>query len=56
MDIPRIGEDDALIRVRACGVCFSDVRFYLGLKKYAQTTLGRGSPGFTEHEWVGEVV
>ena len=56
VDIPRIGEDDALIRVRACGVCFSDVRFYLGLKKYAQTTFGRGSPGFTGHEWAGEVV
>ena len=55
-DIPRIGDDEVLVRVRACGVCFSDVRFYLGLRKYAQTAFGKGSPGFTGHEWAGEVV
>ncbi len=53
---PKIGRDEALVRVRACGVCYSDVRFYLGLKKYEQTRFGKESPGFTGHEWAGEVV
>ncbi|MCX8187990.1 MAG: alcohol dehydrogenase catalytic domain-containing protein [Nitrososphaeria archaeon] len=56
VDVPKIGDDEALIRVRACGVCFSDIRFYLGLKKYKHTGFGREYPGFTGHEWAGEVV
>jgi len=52
---PEIGSDEVLVRVRACGVCFSDIRYYLGLKKYAQTPFGRKSPGFTGHEWSGEI-
>jgi len=54
--IPKLNDEEALVRVRACGVCYSDVRFYLGLKKYRQTSFGRNSPGFTGHEWSGEVV
>lgn len=55
-DISKIGDEDALVRVRACGICFSDIRFYLGLKKYKHTSFGREYPGFTGHEWSGEVV
>jgi len=43
-DIPRVGDDGVLVRVRTCGVCFSDVRFCLGLRKYAQTAFGKGAP------------
>jgi len=54
--MPRLEDDEALIRIKACGICYSDVRFYLGLKRYRQTGFGRDSPGFTGHEWSGEVV
>ena len=42
--------DQALIRIRACGICPTDVRSYTGLRKSASfpRTLG--------HEWVGEIV
>jgi len=53
---PVLGEYDVLVRVRACGVCASDVKFFRGLKTYRETPFGRASPGFTGHEWVGEVV
>jgi len=54
--LPKLSRHEVLVRVKACGICYSDVRFYLGLKKYRQTTFGRSSPGFTGHEWSGEVV
>jgi len=54
--VPELKKDEVLVRIKACGVCYSDVRFYLGLKKYEQTPFGRESPGFTGHEWAGEVV
>jgi len=42
--------DQALIRIKACGICPTDVRSYTGLRKSASfpRTLG--------HEWVGEIV
>jgi L-iditol 2-dehydrogenase len=42
--------DQALIKIKACGVCPTDVRSYIGLRKMANlpTTMG--------HEWVGEIV
>jgi len=42
--------DQALIRIRSCGVCPTDVRSYTGVRKSSDypRTLG--------HEWVGEVV
>ena len=42
--------DQALIRIRACGICPTDVRSYTGLRKVSDfpRTLG--------HEWVGEIV
>lgn len=42
--------DQALIKIKACGVCPSDVRSYTGLRKTTSfpRTLG--------HEWVGEIV
>jgi L-iditol 2-dehydrogenase len=42
--------DQALIRIKACGICPTDVRSYTGLRKTTSfpRTLG--------HEWVGEIV
>ena len=42
--------DQALIKIKACGICPTDVKSYAGLKKMTSfpRTLG--------HEWVGEVV
>lgn len=30
MDVPAIGDEDVLVRVRACGICGSDIHGYLG--------------------------
>ena len=30
MDVPGVGDDDVLVRVRACGICGSDVHGYDG--------------------------
>lgn len=55
-EVPALSDGDVLVRVLACGVCASDVKFFRGLKTYRETPVGRVSPGFTGHEWVGEVV
>ncbi len=49
-DIPRIGSDELLIRVRACGICGSDIHTYLGETTYARI------PVILGHEFSGEVV
>lgn len=53
---PVLGERDVLVRVEACGICASDIKYFDGLKSYRETPFGRASPGFTGHEWVGTVV
>ena len=30
MDVPEVGDEDALVRVRACGICGSDIHGYTG--------------------------
>lgn len=51
---PRIAyDDDVLIRIRACGVCPTDVRSYVRSIKREGQLPQRLIPG---HEWVGEVV
>lgn len=47
---PEMGPGDALIAIRACGVCPSDVRFYSGAR------VGSSYPRTVGHEWVGEVI
>lgn len=54
--VPSLEAEDVLVKVLVCGVCASDVKFVKGLKTYRETSFGRGFPGFTGHEWVGEVV
>jgi len=52
VEVPDVGPEDALIRVRACGICGSDVHRYLG------TTYGRRFryPLNSGHEYSGDVV
>ncbi len=54
VDIPEVHANEVLIRVRACGVCGSDISYY-----YAHTPLdtpnGRG-PLILGHEFCGDVV
>lgn len=44
------GSGEVIINIKACGICPTDLRIYLGLHKLAKypSTLG--------HEWVGEIV
>lgn len=53
VDIPTIGPDDVLVRVKASGICGSDVHRYLG------SDYGRGYwtyPMNSGHEYCGDVV
>ena len=55
VDIPRIGEDEMLVRVRACGICGSDLHIYrLGLFEGLARPAGGGL--VLGHELAGEVV
>jgi len=50
IDAPAMGENGVLIKIRVCGICPSDVRYYTGDKRDA---IYPWRPG---HEWVGEVL
>ncbi|RKY03638.1 hypothetical protein DRP77_05715 [Candidatus Poribacteria bacterium] len=50
VDPPKPQPDQALIRIKACGICPTDVRAYTGLRKLAKY------PSVIGHEWVGEIV
>jgi len=54
VDIPTIAEDEVLIKVKACGICGSDVSYYWGLSPL-ETPSGKG-PLILGHEISGEVV
>ncbi|MBX3112592.1 MAG: alcohol dehydrogenase catalytic domain-containing protein [Fimbriimonadaceae bacterium] len=66
MDIPMwpvgsYGDPDiVLVQIKACGVCGSDFRYYLGENPWAQHTLGRFVPNppniVLGHEYAGVVV
>jgi L-iditol 2-dehydrogenase len=47
---PEPSSDQYLIRIRACGICPSDVRGYLGLRQR------RSLPATPGHEWTGEII
>ena len=52
--VPRpaiVAPDEALIRIRACGICPSDLRAYSGVRKPP-----RDFPYTPGHEWAGEIV
>jgi len=54
VDVPQIGDDELLVRVKACGICGSDVAYYYGLSPL-ETETGKG-PLILGHEYTGEVV
>ncbi len=56
IDIPAIGKDEVLIKVKTIGVCPSDVRSYEGIYFRKMYDYGRDSYGLTGHEWSGEIV
>jgi L-iditol 2-dehydrogenase len=50
VDMPSIDDAKALVKIKTCGVCPSDVRFYTGARKNAVY------PRIAGHEWTGEIV
>ena len=54
IDIPRIGVDEVLVKVHACGICGSDIAYYWG-DASLETDDGKG-PLVLGHEISGEVV
>jgi len=54
VDIPQITDEQVLVRVKACGICGSDVAYYFGASSL-ETPTGKG-PLILGHEFTGEVV
>jgi threonine dehydrogenase-like Zn-dependent dehydrogenase len=57
-ELPTLGDGDVLVRVRACGVCASDLPGWTA-QTPAEETPGRWNPGnlgLTGHEVAGEIV
>jgi len=54
VDIPQIGVDEVLVKVRACGICGSDIAYYWGMSPL-ETKDGKG-PLVLGHEISGEIV
>ena len=54
VEIPTPGQDEILVRVKACGICGSDLAYYYG-KSSLETDDGKG-PLILGHEFSGEVV
>ena len=61
-DIPmrKCGKDEVLVKVKACGICGSDIRYFNGENPWALHTLGKNLPNppniILGHELAGEVV
>lgn len=51
---PEIGDDEILVKVKACGICGSDVAYYWG-NSPLETPSGKG-PLILGHEYTGEIV
>lgn len=56
VDVPSISDDQVLIRIRAVGICQSDIRVIKGLSRKKYFSYGYDSYGLTGHEWSGEIV
>lgn len=54
VDIPQLGPDEVLVRIKACGICGSDIAYYWGYSSL-ETKTGKG-PLVLGHEFSGEVV
>ena len=51
---PQIGDEDVLVEVTACGICGSDLEYYMG-RSPVGTADGKG-PLILGHEFAGRVV
>ena len=54
VDIPKVADDQVLVKVKTCGICGSDVAYYYG-DTSLETENGKG-PLILGHEFSGEVV
>lgn len=54
IDIPSIDDNEVLVKVRACGICGSDIAYYYG-RSPLETSTGKG-PLVLGHEMSGEVI
>jgi len=58
--LPSMAPEDVLVGVRACGICGSDLRYFLGENPWALHTLGKELPNppniILGHEFAGEVL
>ncbi len=52
VEVPALKADQVLIRIRACGICGSDIECYEGKSREGRYDLGPYTPG---HEWGGEI-
>ena len=50
MDVPQIGDEDVLVRVRACGICGSDIHGYTGItgRRIPPLVMGHEAAGVIE--------
>jgi threonine dehydrogenase-like Zn-dependent dehydrogenase len=53
VELPELRPDQILVKVKACGICGSDVECYEGKSSEGRYDLGPYTPG---HEWAGQVV
>lgn len=50
MDVPQVGDDEVLVRVRACGICGSDIHGYTGItgRRIPPLVMGHEAAGVIE--------
>jgi threonine dehydrogenase-like Zn-dependent dehydrogenase len=54
VDIPQLAPDEVLVKIKACGICGSDIAYYWG-NSSLETANGKG-PLILGHEMSGEIV
>ena len=53
VEVPELKPNDILIKLKACGICGSDVECYEGLSAEGRYDIAPYTPG---HEWAGQAV
>ncbi len=53
VELPELKANEVLVKVRACGICGSDIEIYEGLSKEGRYDIQPFVPG---HEWAGDVI
>jgi L-iditol 2-dehydrogenase len=55
MDVPQLGGEDVLVRVRACGICGSDIHGYTGItgRRIPPLVMGHEAAGVVEQAGTG---